>query len=104
MGHSILATDGVEAVDNGVGWSESWDGKVVVTEVNSVRDAEGLGFDVDDVMAVVMLKGDANVEFVRAAEVPGAASGWFVVDDDGAAKWEERGGIAVKGAIEVFPG
>jgi hypothetical protein len=26
------------------------------------------------------------------------------VGDDKAAKWEERGGIVVKGAIEVFPG
>ncbi len=55
-------------------------------------------------MAVVMLKGDANIESVRAAEVPGAASGCLIVGDDGAAKWEERGGIVVKGAIEVFPG
>ncbi len=55
-------------------------------------------------MAVVMLEGDANVESIRAAEVPGAASGWLIVGDDGAAKWEERGCIVVKGAIEVFPG
>jgi hypothetical protein len=55
-------------------------------------------------MAAVMLKGDANVEAVRAAEVPGTASGWLIVADDRAAKWEERGGIVVEGAIEVFPG
>jgi hypothetical protein len=55
-------------------------------------------------MAAVMLKGDANVESVRATEVPGAARGWLIVGDDGAAKWEERGGIVVEGAIEVFPG
>jgi hypothetical protein len=53
-------------------------------------------------MAVVMLQGDANVESIRAAEVPGAASGWLIVGDDRA--WEKRGGIVVKGAIEVFPG
>jgi hypothetical protein len=51
-----------------------------------------------------MLKGDADVESVRTVEVPGAASGWLIVGDDRAAKWEERGGIVVKGAIEVFPG
>jgi hypothetical protein len=56
---------------------------------------EGLGFGINDVMAAVMLKGDANVESVRAAEVPGAAGGWLVVDDDGAAKWQERSGIVV---------
>jgi hypothetical protein len=33
-----------------------------------------------------MLKGDANIDSVRAAKVPGAAGGWLVVDDDGAAK------------------
>ncbi len=55
-------------------------------------------------MAVVMLQGDTIVESVRAAEVPGAASGWLIVGDDRAAKWEERAGIEVEGAIEVFPG
>jgi hypothetical protein len=57
-------------------------------------------------MAAVMLEGDANVESVRAAEVPGAVGGWLVVNDDRAAKWQERGGIIVEGAIdiEVHPG
>jgi hypothetical protein len=55
-------------------------------------------------MAAVTLKEDADVESVRATEVPGAASGWLIVGDDRAAKWEERGGIVVEGAIEVFPG
>jgi hypothetical protein len=32
------------------------------------------------------------------------ASGWLIVGDDRAAKWEERGGIVVEGGIEVFPG
>jgi hypothetical protein len=95
--------DGVKAVDNCVGWCDSRDGKVVMTEVNSVRDAEGLGFGINDAMAAVMLQGDANVESIRATEVPGAASGWLIVGDDRAAKWEERGGIVVEGAIEVFP-
>jgi hypothetical protein len=96
--------DGIKAVDNGVGWCDSGDGEVVMKEVDSVRDAEGLGFGIDDAMAVVMLKRDADVESIRAVEVPGAASGWLIVGDDGAAKWEERGGIVVEGAIQVFPG
>ena len=33
-----------------------------------------------------MFEGDANVEAVRAMEVPGAVCGRFVVDDDRAAK------------------
>jgi hypothetical protein len=96
--------DGDEAVDNGVGWCDSWDGELVMTKVDCVGDVEGLGFGVDDVMAAVMLKGDANMESVRAAEVQSAAGGWLVVDDDGAAKWQERSGIVVEGAIEVCPG
>jgi hypothetical protein len=96
--------DGVKAVDNGVGWCDGWDGEVVMTEVDSVRDAEGLGSGIVDAMAAVMHKGGANIESVRAAEVPGAASGWLIVGYDRAAKWEERGGIVVEGAIEVFPG
>ena len=96
--------DDVKAVDNGVGWCDGWYSKVVMTEVDSVRDAEGLGFGINDAMAAVMLQGDTNVESVRALEVPGAASGWLIVGDDRAAEWEERGGIVVEGAIEVFPG
>jgi hypothetical protein len=86
-------------MDNCVGWCDSWDGEVVVTEVNCVRDVEGVGFGIDDLMAMVMLEGDANKEFVRCTEVPGAAGGWLVVDNDGAAKWQERGSIVVEGAI-----
>jgi hypothetical protein len=96
--------DGVKAVDNGIGWCDGWDGEVVMTEADSVGDAEGLCFGINEAMAVVILKGNANVESVRAAEVPGAASGWLIAGDDVAAKWEERGGIVVEGAIKVFPG
>jgi hypothetical protein len=91
-------------VNNGVGWCDSWDGEIVVTEVDCVEDAKGLGFGIVDAMAVVMLKEDTNIEYVRATEVPGAAGGWLVVDDDGAAKWQEIGGIVVEGAIEVCSG
>jgi hypothetical protein len=96
--------DGIKAVDNGVGWCDGRDGEIVMMEVDSVGDVEGLGFGINDEMAVVMLMGDANVESLRATEVPGAASGWLIVGNDGAAKWEKRRGIVVEGAIEVFPG
>ncbi len=79
--------DGVEAVDNGVSWCDGWDGEVVMTEVDHAGDAEGLGFGIDDTMVAVMLNGDADIESVRAAEVPGATSGWLIVGDDRAAKW-----------------
>ncbi len=76
----------------------------MVTEVDCVGDAEGLSFGVNDAVAAVMLEGDTNAVSVRATKVHNAAGVWFVVDDDGAAKWQERGGIVVKGAIEVGPG
>jgi hypothetical protein len=79
--------DGVKAVDNGVGWCDGQNGEVVMIEVVSIGDAEGLGFGINDAMAAVMLKGDANVESIIATEVPGAASGWLIVGDDRAAKW-----------------
>jgi hypothetical protein len=44
-------------------------------------------------MAAVMLRRDASVELIRAAEVPGAVSGWLIVGDDGAAEWES--GVAL---------
>jgi hypothetical protein len=96
--------DGIKAVDNCVGWYDGRHGKVVVMEVDCVRDAEGLGYGIDDLMAVVMLEGDANIKFIRAAEVQGAAGGWLVVDEFGAAEWQERGGIVVEEAIEVCLG
>jgi hypothetical protein len=79
--------DCIKAVDYGVGWCDGQDGEIVMTEVDSVGDAEGLGFGINDALAAVMLKGDANVESVRATEVQGAASGWLIVGDDRAAKW-----------------
>jgi hypothetical protein len=48
--------DGIKAVDNSVGWCDSRDGEIVVTKVDCVEDAEGLGFGIGDAMAVVMLK------------------------------------------------
>jgi hypothetical protein len=92
--------DGVKAVDNGVGWCDGQGGEVVMMEVDSVGDVEGLGFSINDAMAGVMPQGDTNIESVRAAEVSGAASGWLIVGDDRAAKWEERGGIVVKGPLK----
>jgi hypothetical protein len=65
----------------------------VVTEVNYVGDAEGLSFGADDMMAAVMLEGYTNVESIGAAEVPGAAGGWFFVDDD--RQLSSRGGVAL---------
>jgi hypothetical protein len=50
-----------------------------MAEVNHVRDVEGLSFGINDAMAAVMLKGDANVESIRAAEVPGAVGGWMMM-------------------------
>jgi hypothetical protein len=79
--------DGIEAGDNGVGWCDGRDGEVVIVEVDCVGDAKGLGFGINNAMAAVMLKGDADVESVRAVKVPGAASGWLIVGDDGAAEW-----------------
>jgi hypothetical protein len=96
--------DGIKAVDNGVSCCDSQDGEIVGMEVNCVGYAEGLSFGANDAMAEVMLEGDANLESIEAAKVPGAVGGWFVVDDDGAAKWQERGGIVVEGAIELGPG
>ncbi len=56
--------DGVQAVDNGVGRCASWDGEVVMAEVNCVRNAESFGLGVDDAVAAIVFKGDAYVETV----------------------------------------
>ncbi len=92
---AAVAAEQEEGRACGWGWGEAageecllanmhWYGGLA--EVDSVGDAEGLGFGSNDAMAVVMLKGNINVESVRAAEIPGAASGWLVVVDDGTAE------------------
>ncbi len=67
--------DGTKAVDNSVSWCDSRDGEVVVMEVDCVGDAEGLGVGINDAMAAVMLKRDANVESIGASEVSGVTGG-----------------------------
>ncbi len=59
----------------------------MTTDVDCVGDAEGIGFGINDVMAAVMLEGEPDIESLRAAEVPGAVSGWLIVGDDRAAEW-----------------
>ncbi len=44
-------------------------------------------------VAAIVFEGDAQVEAIRAAEVPGVACGRFAVNDDRAAEWREGGGI-----------
>jgi hypothetical protein len=56
--------DGVQAVDNGVSGCYSWDGDVVVAEVNCVRNAESFGLGVDDAVAAIVFEGDAYVETI----------------------------------------
>ncbi len=78
--------DGIKVVNNGVVWCGSRDGEIVMMEVDCVEDVEGLCFGIDDVMPAVVLNLDANIETIRATEVPGVAGGWFILDDDRAAK------------------
>ncbi len=59
----------------GIGWCDSWNGESVVTEIDCVKDVEGLCLGVDEAMGAVVFEGDANLESVRAMEVPGAAGG-----------------------------
>ncbi len=56
--------DGVQAVDDGVDGCYSWDGEVVVAEVNCVRNAESFGLGVDDAVAAIVFEGDTDVETV----------------------------------------
>ena len=56
--------DGIQAVDDGVGGCYSWDGEVVVAEVNCVRNAESFGLGVNDVVAAIVFERDAYVETI----------------------------------------
>ncbi len=56
--------DGVQAVDDGVGGCYSWDGEVVVAEVNCVRNVESFGLGVNDAESAIVFEGDADIETV----------------------------------------
>ena len=63
-----------------------------------------LGRGVDNLETVVVFEGGADVEAVVVAEVLGAAGVDWVVDEYPSIGWAKRRGVAVKGAIVVFPG
>ena len=52
----------VECVDDSVLWSDLWLGEVVVEDFDGVGDEGGLGGDVDDLEAAVVLEGGADGE------------------------------------------
>ena len=59
--------------------------EVVVAKFNSAGDEEGFGGGVDDLEAVVVFQGGADVEAVAGTEVPGGSGGGLVLDKDAAA-------------------
>ena len=105
VGRGVLDCTGeeVEGVDDTVAFADCWLGEVLVQELDGVGEQECLGGAIDDVEAAVMFECGSNVEPDAAAEVPSFADDWFVVDDNGASNWSQRGVIKVEGAVEVLP-
>jgi hypothetical protein len=60
----------VNAVGNTILWGQLWNSKVMMSELQGVRDTGALGVLGDDVLASVMIVRHANVPSRLATEVP----------------------------------
>ena len=79
-------------------------GKVVMAELDGVRDADGLGGGVDDAETAVVMQCWTEVVAIAAAKGPGAALVGLGVDDDSTTNGAKWCGGVVKGlAVEKFP-
>ena len=83
---------------------ELWHNDGVVAELDGIADDNCVERAGEYFVALVMLECWAHVKLLLAAEVPGAASGCFGVDEDAAAGWAHWRGIKVVGTKEMFPG
>ena len=92
-----------ESVVDAVCRSEGRLGQIGVTELDGVREQQGLGDFVHDVKAVVVVEGGADVENVASPKFPGLACIGIVMNKNLAAEWAECGGIVAVGGVEVFP-
>ena len=81
---------------------DGWMRKVVMGEFNIVGDKEGFGGGFNDLEAVVVFQGGADVEAIAGAEGPGGAAGGLVVYEYVASDGAKGSGVKVEGAIEVF--
>ena len=93
----------MKGVEEAIFVSEGWLLKVVMAELNSVKDKEGFCGGVNNLEAAVVFHDGADVEDVAGAEVPGGAGGGLVVYEYAASDGAEGGVVEVEGAIEVFP-
>ena len=81
----------MKGVDEAIFVSEGWLLKVVMVEINSVGDKEGFCGGVNDLEAVVVFQGGADVEAVAGAEGPGGTVGGLVVYEYAASNGAEGG-------------
>ena len=93
----------MRGVEEAIFVSEGWLLKLVMAELNSVKEKERFCGSVDDLEAAVVFQGGADVEAVAGAEGPGGAGGVLVVYEYTASDGDKRGGVEVEGAIELLP-
>ena len=93
----------MQGMDDLVLHSWVWVGEVVWAEADGIADEDHVGLSGEDLVALVVLEGRAKVEAFQRTEVPGAADGRFMVDEDAAASRAHGSGIEVVGPKEGFP-
>ena len=79
-------------------------GKVRVTEFVGIGEHQGLGGDVHDMKAEVVVEVGANVEAVMGSKVLIIASVGLVVDEEFSSKGSKWCGVVAMGDVEVLPG
>ena len=93
----------MQGMDDLVLRSWVWVGEVVWAEADSITDEDHMGLSGEDLVALVVLEGQAKVEAFQCMKVPGLADGWFVVDEDTASGQVHGSGIKIVGPKEGIP-
>ena len=75
----------------------------MVSELDSIRDGNDLGFFVEDSVAAVVLECWSNIKTIVASIIPGATCHGFVVDVYQTSSWSQWCSIKVECSEKVMP-
>ena len=75
----------------------------MVSDVDGIRNDNGVGLGINGLLAEVVLEVDTSAEAFFGAETPRVSSTGFIVDEYREYKRDMRGGVIVEGSVEVLP-
>jgi hypothetical protein len=74
-----------------------------MSKLDRIQDDLALGACIDQLEAMIGVKGRANVETLLCTEIPGMSSGRLCMDKDVTTNWAKRCLVEVKGTLEKIP-